>query len=187
MSFNIALTGLNAANQDLNVTANNLANVVLHRLQELARRVRRPVRLDPARRQPHGRRQRCVSQRSRAAVHPGQHRDDRQQPGPRDQRQRLLHAEQRWRPELHPRRRVPDGPERQRRQLAGREPPGLSAPGHRRLQHRRPAESVTDHQRKRPEATTTAKITANLPASATAPPIRPSARPTRTATPTPRR
>jgi flagellar hook protein FlgE len=27
MSFNIALTGLNAANQDLNVTANNLANV----------------------------------------------------------------------------------------------------------------------------------------------------------------
>ena len=27
MSFNIALTGLNAANQDLSVTANNLANV----------------------------------------------------------------------------------------------------------------------------------------------------------------
>ena len=27
MPFNIALTGLNAANQDLNVTANNLANV----------------------------------------------------------------------------------------------------------------------------------------------------------------
>ena len=27
MSFNIALTGLDAANQDLNVTANNLANV----------------------------------------------------------------------------------------------------------------------------------------------------------------
>ena len=27
MSFNVALTGLNAANQDLTVTANNLANV----------------------------------------------------------------------------------------------------------------------------------------------------------------
>src|SRR5258708_771976 len=27
MSFNVALTGLNAANQDLSVTANNLANV----------------------------------------------------------------------------------------------------------------------------------------------------------------
>jgi flagellar hook protein FlgE len=27
MPFNIALTGLDAANQDLNVTANNLANV----------------------------------------------------------------------------------------------------------------------------------------------------------------
>ena len=27
MSFNIALTGLDAANQDLSVTANNLANV----------------------------------------------------------------------------------------------------------------------------------------------------------------
>ena len=27
MSFNIALTGLNAANEDLSVTSNNLANV----------------------------------------------------------------------------------------------------------------------------------------------------------------
>ena len=44
MPFRIALSGLNAAQADLNVTANNIANSVDQRLQGLARRIRRPVR-----------------------------------------------------------------------------------------------------------------------------------------------
>ena len=94
MSFNIALTGLNAATQDLSVTSNNLANVATVGFKgsraefgdlfastqtgvastAVGNGVPRPG--------------------SRPAVQPGQHRDDRQQPRPRDQRQRLLHAEQ---------------------------------------------------------------------------------------------
>ena len=44
MPFRIALSGVNAAQADLNVTANNIANTSDHGLQGIAHRIRRHVR-----------------------------------------------------------------------------------------------------------------------------------------------
>ena len=95
MSFRLALSGLNAAQTDLNVTANNIANTATDRLQGLARGVRRAVRGLPAGRQQQRDRQRRARLERRAAVHAGQHRLHRQQPGSRDQRPGLLRPERR--------------------------------------------------------------------------------------------
>ena len=52
MSFGIALSGINAAQTDLNVTANNIANSATNGLQAVAVGVRRTVRGLPAGREP---------------------------------------------------------------------------------------------------------------------------------------
>ena len=93
MPFNIALTGLKAASQDLSVTANNLANVDTAGFKDS-----RTEFSDLFASTQQGVGATAVGNgvsvsESRAAVQPGQHRKHRQQPRPRDQRQRLFHHE----------------------------------------------------------------------------------------------
>jgi flagellar hook-associated protein FlgK len=79
MGFNVSLSGINAANSDLSVTANNVANVSTTG-QAVARGVRRPVLFDRLRpvEEPVGS---GVRFQRRPAVHPGPQRADRAQPG----------------------------------------------------------------------------------------------------------
>ncbi len=97
MSFGIALSGLDAAQSNLNVTANNIANSATTGFKSSNAEFRRVVRGLAAGRQQHADRQRRATAASRAAVRAGQYPDHRQQPRPGAERQRLLHGEQRRR------------------------------------------------------------------------------------------
>ena len=68
MSFNVALTGLNAANQDLSVTANNLANVSTVGFKGSRAEFADLFCRHPVRRELHGRGQRRGRAGSRPAV-----------------------------------------------------------------------------------------------------------------------
>ena len=138
MPFRIALSGLNAAQTDLGVTANNIANTSTNGFKgsraEFADLF--AVSLQGVSQQRH--RQRRARRRRLAAVRPGQHRLHRLEPRPRDQRPGHVHRHRRRRARVHARRRVPARSRRLRRQLAAAAPAGLSAARRRRLQHRRP-------------------------------------------------
>ena len=79
MSFGIALSGLDAAQSDLNVTANNIANCGHHRLQVVELRVRGAVRRLAGRACSNTQIGNGVQlQQVRAAILAGRHRDHRQ-------------------------------------------------------------------------------------------------------------
>ncbi len=151
MSFNVALTGLNAANQDLSVTANNLANVSTvgfkgsrAEFSDLFAATQTGVSSTAV---GNGVAVSEVAQQ----FSQGDHRDHGQQPGSGDQRQRVLHHQQQRRAGIHPRRRIP-GQQRGRRGNRQRcQPAGLPAPGKRYIQHRRSDQPVTVHGGRRAE------------------------------------
>ena len=106
MTFRLALSGLNAATADLTVTANNIANTATTGFKGSRAEFAELFAVSPQ----------GVSSSATGngvtvcgrgpAVQPGQHRYHQQQPGPGDQRLRLLHAERRRRTGLHARRRA---------------------------------------------------------------------------------
>ena len=150
MSFGIALSGLNAAQTDLNVTANNIANSATDRLQESRAEFAELFAVSPqgVSRNAIGNGVRVVERR--AAVHPGQHQHHRQQPGPRAERPGLLHPERRrrdWRTRAPARSRsISEGyvvnSQQQRLQVY---PPG----DQRQLQHRRAVGPAARDERER--------------------------------------
>ena len=135
MPFRIALSGLNAATADLNVTANNIANSNTTGFKSSRAEfadvfaVGRPTFAATGR-------QRRAPREDRPAVRAGQHRLHRQQSRSRGQRLGLLHAARRVGLHLHAQRQFRRRSRRLRRQQQEPAPAGLSGARRRRLQHR---------------------------------------------------
>ncbi len=98
----IALSGVDAANTDLNVISNNIANVDTTGFKESETEFADCLRPDTAGSRIDGHRQRRRGRGRGAAVRPGKHHDDVEQPRPRPERQRLLRPEQQRLGLVHP-------------------------------------------------------------------------------------
>ena len=90
MSFGIALSGLDAAQSDLNVTANNIANSATTGFKSSRSQFAELFAVSPQGTSSTQIGNGVQLQAGGAAVHAGQHHHDRQQPRPGAQRQRLL-------------------------------------------------------------------------------------------------
>ena len=172
MTFRIALCGLNAAQADLNVTANNIANTATTGFKDSRAEFADLFAVSPQGVSSNSQRQRRARVGRRAAVRPGQHRLHRHNLDLAISGQGFFIAERQRRAVVHARRRVPGRSRRLRRQRRSssacrcirRSAAAASTPAPCRDLRLQTTESA-------PQATTNVEYVLNLPANAAPPPI----------------
>ena len=172
MPFRIALSGLNAAQSDLNVTANNIANTSTNGFKgsrtEFADLFAVSLQGVSSNATGNGVRVAAVAQQfAQGNIEFTDSNLDLAVSG-----QGMFIARRTGRAGLYARRRLPDESRRLRGQLAGQRLQVYPPLGGRRLQHRRSLRSApADHRLRRRQATANVEYVLNLPASATPPPV----------------